>query len=175
MRQWWKTGSVLLLAALVVAVDQYAKAWIRQALPYGAVWSAPWAETLPWLRIVHWSNPGAAFGLFQQAGPLFTALAVVVVLAMLFHLPQMQREPWLMRLGLGLVLGGALGNLVDRLTQGVVTDFIAVGAFPVFNLADASITVGAVAILLAGWASGQDAEAGQETLTEEPEEKVPHE
>lgn len=178
MRRWWNAASVLLIAALVAAADQWTKAWIRHTLPYGAVWPAPWAKALPWLRILHWSNRGAAFGLFQQAGPLFAALAVVVVLVMLFYLPQLQREPWLMSLGLGLVLGGALGNLIDRLSRGVVTDFIAVGAFPVFNLADASITVGAVAILLAGWLSDQGSEQAptiEETSPEAPEEKIPHE
>ncbi len=170
-----KAVPVLLLAGAVLALDQLSKAWIRQALPYGAVWPAPWAEALPWLRIVHWSNRGAAFGLFQQAGPVFAVLAVIVVAVMLSQLPQMEHEPWLMRLGLGLVLGGALGNLLDRLTRGVVTDFIAVSRFPVFNLADAAITVGALAILLGGWPADRDAATTPEVPSEDQGEEVPHE
>lgn len=150
MGKFWHTLTMLGIAAVVVLLDQLSKAWVRAALPRGASW-APWSSWLPWVRIVHWHNRGAAFGMFQQGGPLFAILAVVAVLLIGFYLPRTHRDPWPVWLGLALILGGALGNLADRLTRGVVTDFIAVGAFPVFNLADASITLGAIAVVLGGW------------------------
>ena len=166
MRKVFHIVLVLILAGAVLALDQLTKAWVREALPFGASW-APWADRIPWLRIVHWSNRGAAFGMFQEGGALFAALAVIVVVLVLAYLPKMAQDPWLMRLGVALILGGALGNLVDRLTQGVVTDFIAVGQFPVFNLADASITLGALALFLAGWHHPPEPEPSPEIQPQE--------
>ena len=82
---------------------------------------------------------------------VLTVLAFVVIGAILFYYPQVEKDDWLLRLALSLQLGGALGNLVDRLTIGHVTDFISVGNFPVFNVADASITIGAVLLFLDVW------------------------
>ena len=94
---------------------------------------------------------GAAFGLFKAWGPVFVAVAVIVIVAIMIYQNQVPQGAWLVRLALGLQLGGALGNLVDRLTIGHVTDFISVGNFPVFNIADASITIGAVLLFLDVW------------------------
>ncbi len=167
MRKTLHIGWMLFLAGAVVALDQGTKAWVRQALPLGGSW-APWSAWLPWVRIVHWHNRGAAFGMFQEGGTLFALLAAVVVVIVLAYLPKMHQEPWLMRLGVALILGGALGNLVDRLHQGVVTDFIAVGQFPVFNLADASITLGALALFLAGWRHPASSDPSPEVQPLEP-------
>ena len=103
-------------------------------LPQSLLWLSPYA------RIVHWYNTGAAFGMFKDASMVLTVLAFVVIGAILFYYPQVEKDDWSLRLALSMQLGGALGNLVDRLTIGHVTDFISVGNFPVFNVADASIT-----------------------------------
>lgn len=84
---------------------------------------------------------------------VFTILAFIVSLAILYYFPRVPRGEWLMRLALALQLGGAIGNLIDRLTLGTVTDFISVGTFAVFNVADASISVGTVILILAVWLS----------------------
>jgi signal peptidase II len=78
---------------------------------------------------------------------VFTVLAIVVSAAIIYYYRNTERADWLVRLALAMQLGGALGNLVDRLTEGTVTDFISLGSFPVFNLADACISLG-VALLL---------------------------
>lgn len=141
---FWITGAI-------VALDQWTKGLIRSNLPGGATWLPEWLEWLsPYARFVHWHNTGAAFGMFQGGSMVFTVLAFIVIGAIIYYFPQVDRKDWFLRLALSMQLGGAIGNLVDRLTQnGRVTDFISVGNFPVFNIADASISVG-TAILVIG-------------------------
>lgn len=147
-----KYGTIFLIAAVIVILDQWTKTLVRTNLPSGATWmpdSLLWLS--PYARIVHWYNTGAAFGMFKDASMILTVLAFVVIGAILFYYPQVEQDDWLLRLALSLQLGGALGNLIDRLTIGHVTDFISVGNFPVFNVADASITIGAVLLFLSVW------------------------
>jgi signal peptidase II len=82
---------------------------------------------------------------------ILTVLAFIVIGAILFYYPHVDQDDWSLRLALSMQLGGALGNLIDRLTIGHVTDFISVGNFPVFNVADASISVGAAVLFLGVW------------------------
>jgi signal peptidase II len=104
--------------------------------------------------------------MFQDASALFTILAFIVIGVILFYYPRIESEGWLFRLALSLQLAGALGNLIDRLRQqGKVTDFISVGSFPVFNVADSAITVGTVVLILGVWLSeraGKQARAESE-------------
>jgi len=76
-------------------------------------------------------NSGAAFGILQEFGGIFTILALIVAIVIILYFPQIPRQDKFLRIALGLQLGGALGNLIDRLSQGYVTDFISVGSFPV--------------------------------------------
>lgn len=134
-------------AGLVIAADQWSKYLIRMRLEPAQQW-VPWDWLAPYARLIHSSNTGAAFGIFPDGGLIFTVIAILVSAAILYYFPQVPTVQWYVRLALALQLGGALGNLIDRLLQGGrVTDFISVGRFPVFNLADASISVG-VAILV---------------------------
>jgi signal peptidase II len=139
---------LFLLAGVIIALDQWTKYLVRETLPFQAIWS-PWSWLTPYARIVHWKNTGAAFGIFQGFGNVFTILAIIVSIAILYYFPQVPRRDWTLRLAMGLQLGGAIGNLIDRLFFGSVTDFISVGNFAVFNIADASISIG-VAILVLG-------------------------
>jgi signal peptidase II len=100
---------------------------------------------------VHWYNTGAAFGMFQNGNTVFTILAFIVIGAIIIYYPVVENEDWTLKLAMGLQLGGATGNLIDRLMIQKVTDFISVGTFPVFNIADASISVGVVVLLLGVW------------------------
>jgi signal peptidase II len=143
---------LLSIAILIVLVDQWTKNYVRTSIPFGGSWS-PWAWLEPYARLVHWQNTGAAFGLFQGMNLVFSILAIIVSIAILYYFPRVPRSEWLIRLALALQLGGALGNLVDRLTQGTVTDFISVGTFAVFNVADACISVGTVLLIFAVWMS----------------------
>lgn len=139
---------LLLGAGIIVSIDQLSKEWIRNNLSMGEVYR-PELWITQFARILHWSNTGSAFGLFPNMGGVLTVLAFLVSAAIIYYYPKVPRQDWIFRLAMVLQLGGATGNLVDRLIQGHVTDFISVGNFPVFNVADASISTG-VAVLLIG-------------------------
>ncbi len=143
-------GFLLTLAALVIALDQWTKMLVRTRLDFEEFW-APWPWLAHYVRIVHWKNTGAAFGMLQGFGDVFTVLAILVAIAIIYYFPQVPRQDWVLRLAMGLQLGGALGNLIDRLVQGSVTDFISIGTFPVFNVADASISTGVAILVLGMW------------------------
>ena len=147
-----KYATIGLIAAVIVLLDQWTKSLVRTNIPQGASWlpeSLLWIS--PYARIVHWYNTGAAFGMFKDASMILTVLAFIVIGAILFYYPQVSHDDWSLRLALSMQLGGAIGNLIDRLTIGHVTDFISVGNFPVFNVADASISVGAAVLFLGVW------------------------
>ena len=133
------------VSALVVAADQLTKAFIRARLLEGESWPV-FGELL---RISHVENSGAAFGILQGAGIfllLSTVVGVAALAAYLFFVPQGSR--WY-TFALALVLGGAVGNFIDRDTRGTVTDFIDPARYPSFNLADSSIVVGIAVLLIA--------------------------
>ncbi len=138
------------LAGTVIALDQWTKYLVRSRLAYGEVW-APVESLAEVVRIVHWSNTGAAFGLLPNGGLFFTLVAILVSVAILYYYPRIPGQQAALRIALSFQLGGAVGNLIDRLTQGPVTDMIAVGQFPVFNLADTSISMGVALLVLAMW------------------------
>ena len=135
----FKDLALIQLAALVVLCDQATKFLVREYLQL--------SQSVPvegFFRITHTYNTGSAFGLFQgQNTPLIVvAFAGIFILGLIYR---SQRPPSnLLRLSLGLQVGGAVGNLTDRLLFGHVTDFLDVGAWPIFNLADSSIVVGLV-------------------------------
>ena len=141
---------LILVAAVVILLDQITKSIVRANLPFAASWTP--FDFIPIFRIVHWENTGAAFGMFQGGGVIFAILAVIVSIIIIFYFPQIPEKYVIMRIAVAMQMGGAIGNLIDRIRFGPVLDFIAVGVFPVFNIADASITVGVAALLLAMWA-----------------------
>ena len=165
----WDYVILLLIASIIVVFDQWTKYLVRTLIPFGGSWS-PWSWLVPYARIVHWQNTGAAFGMFQGFGLVFTVLAFIVAIAILYYFPRIPRSDWAIRLAMIMQLGGAVGNLIDRLTQGTVTDFLSLGTFAVFNVADASISVGTAFLILAVWISERKqkklAQASQEqTIT----------
>lgn len=142
---------LFLVAGIVIALDQWTKWLVETRLPNPGQYWSPWPWLMPYARIVHWTNTGAAFGIFQNFGDVFMVLAILVSLAILFYFPQVPRSEWPLRLAMGLQMGGAVGNLIDRLTQGHVTDFISVLGFAVFNVADASISIGVAVLVIGVW------------------------
>lgn len=140
-------GELLVIAAVIVILDQLTQAWIHQNLSLGEIYR-PELWLSRYARLVYVKNTGAAFGIFMNLGGVFTAISALISLAILFAYPRISRQDWLIRLAMGLYLGGALGNLLDRLTFGYVTDFISIGAFPVFNIADMSISIGTAVFIL---------------------------
>jgi signal peptidase II len=156
----------LLVSAAVVVLDLATKAWVSHVFRAGDV-----REVTPFFNLVLMHNTGAAFSFLADAGGwqrwFFAVITIVISTVIVFMLRRQHGERWV-ALALSLVLGGALGNLYDRLTLGHVVDFIQVHAagyyWPAFNVADSAITVG-VAILI--WDSlragtGAKATAGQE-------------
>ncbi len=141
---------LFLIVGVVVGLDQWTKELVRAHIPLGSDWLPPGMEwLLPYARLRHWYNTGA-FGFFKDGSLLFMILAFFVSAAIIYFFPKVPRQEWYLRLALSLQLSGALGNLIDRLRfDGRVTDFISVGEFAVFNIADSSITIG-VAILVLG-------------------------
>jgi len=137
-------------AGAIVALDQWTKYLVRTRLLLGETWS-PWEWLAPYARIVHWNNTGAAFGIFPAGGVIFTVVAVLVSAAILYYYPKIPRDQIGVRIALPMQLGGALGNLIDRLSTGTVTDFVSVGPIPVFNVADASITIGVAVLVVVMW------------------------
>jgi signal peptidase II len=104
--------------------------------------------------------------MLQNFNIIFTILAIVVSIAILYYFPRVPREEWPLRLAMGMQLGGAVGNLIDRLIQGYVTDFVSVGNFAVFNVADASISVGVVVLILGVWVMDQSQKKAATTSSE---------
>ncbi len=136
------------MAGAIVAVDQFSKYAIVQFFSDKATPSLPIAGD--WLRLSLATNTGAAFGLLPQQTGLFVLAALIVVPAIIYFYNTLSCEPWPVRLSLGLLLGGTLGNFVDRLRQGYVVDFIDVGVgswrWPSFNVADSAFVVGTIVL-----------------------------
>jgi signal peptidase II len=146
----WRNVAFSLTALLVVVADQLTKLWIMSNLDIGeSLWS--WGI----FDIVRFPpNSGAAFGLFQGHTFVLTIVGIVGVAFLLFYAfyiyPRYHiLDSWLSRIALGLILGGTIGNLIDRLRYlfgqlGGVTDFISIGWWPAFNLADSAVVVGVI-------------------------------
>ena len=142
----------LWISVLVIAVDQLTKLWIERTMELGDSF-----RVLPVLDIVRAHNPGAAFSFLADAGGwqrwAFTLLAVGVSIALVFWLRRLALTTHAMlAFGLSLILGGAIGNVIDRFEHGYVVDFVAAhwgtAYFPAFNVADAAISIGAVLVII---------------------------
>ena len=122
---------------LVASSDQLTKWLTIENLARGESWPAD-----GFFRFTHAWNTGTAFSLFQGQGDVLTwvSLGAVAVLTWIYR--SIHDPPWVLRVAFGLQLGGAVGNLVDRFRLGHVTDFIDIGSWPIFNIADSSIVIG---------------------------------
>jgi len=135
----WLNVVILLLSTL--ALDQWSKRLIIDWLGQDSA-SHRWELTGKYLAFEYVENTGAAFGLFAGRTWLLSALALCVASTFFFLFRSAVRRDSLLRAALGLLLGGAAGNVLDRIRMGHVTDFVAVGNWPKFNLADSAITLG---------------------------------
>ena len=137
---------LFLIAGLVIVSDQLTKTWVRHNLALGEVFR-PELWLSQYARLVHVHNSGAVFGLFPNLSSLFSILPLVIGAVIILAVPRVPRQDWMILLAMGLYLGGAIGNLIDRWTIGTVTDFISIGKFAVFNIADASLSLGLVFLI----------------------------
>ena len=137
-----------LTAVAVVAADQITKSLVEANLELGQSMDlVSWLA--PVIQLTYITNTGVIFGLLPGLGDIFLVLAVVVVAILLIYSRQLPSGQWLTRLGLGFQMGGALGNLVDRVVRGSVVDFLDLNFWPlrewaIFNIADASIVTGVI-------------------------------
>lgn len=142
--RWRRDLVFFAIAAVVIGLDQLTKSLIRSNLELGEVWS----HSVGFVRIIHVVNSGAAFGILQGQTPflIITSLFGLAAIVLYYVYPPMDHG--LIRIALGMQLGGAIGNLIDRVRLGEVTDFVDVGRFPTFNVADASISTSIVVVLI---------------------------
>jgi signal peptidase II len=132
-------------AALTILLDQITKRIVIDELGPGSDRGV--VELLPGLRFIFVRNTGSAFGLFQGRGELLTILTFLAIGALAVYFYRNARRDPLLGLALGLLLGGAIGNLTDRIRYGYVVDFIDVWKWPTFNIADSAITVGVILLV----------------------------
>lgn len=147
-----KAWLVLLVAGVVIVLDQWTKSLVRANIPDYAT-STPIPALYPYFYFEHVHNYGAAFGILQGLGGPLIVIAVIVTIAMLVYIPYLPADQWVVRVLLGLQLGGAVGNVLDRINQGYVTDFIKTGIpgfyyIPNYNIADSAIVVGVTGLAI---------------------------
>lgn len=134
---------LFIIALVVIVIDQYTKALVRAHLPLNVSWNpVDWLD--PIVTLTHVQNTGGAFGLFPQFGGMFIIVAFVVIFLIILFYRQLAQGAFLLQVAFGLQLGGALGNLCDRLARGYVTDFVDLRWWPVFNVADSAIVIGTI-------------------------------
>ena len=141
---------VLLVAGIIITLDQLTKEWVRDNIPKFSS-MIPIPALGEYFVFEHVDNYGAAFGILQNQGSLFIVIAVVVAIAIMVYVRYLPIDQTFVRFLLGLQLGGAVGNLLDRINQGFVTDFVKMGIpgvyyWPNYNIADSSIVIGVIAL-----------------------------
>jgi signal peptidase II len=142
--RWRHDATFFLIAATIVAADQFTKWLVRSNLARYEAWPDGWE----FVRIIHVTNSGAAFGMLQGQTPFLIVTSILGLAAIVLYYLYPPMDHGVIRIALGMQLGGAVGNLIDRVRLGEVTDFIDVGSFPTFNVADSSISVSIAAVLL---------------------------
>jgi len=160
------------VALAVLIADQVSKAWAIENIPLNTT-----REIIPLLKdvfvLTHITNSGAAFGMFPQLSLVFTFVALAVSFFIVIYYRSIPAGQWLVRLSLGLQLGGAIGNLVDRLRfGGSVVDLFYLRFWPVFNVADSAIVCGVVLLMWHLMRTSPKPEVSPQTVMPSPEEKT---
>jgi signal peptidase II len=141
--RWKRDLAFFLIALTVVIIDQFTKELVRNNLNYGEVWDREFGP----IRIIHVWNSGAAFGILQGQTSFLIMMSAFGLGAIALYYIYPPMDHGLIRVALAMQLGGAIGNLIDRVRLGHVTDFVDVGEFPTFNVADACISISIVIVL----------------------------
>ena len=129
------------MTAVVLGLDQLTKHTVAAGIAAGES-----KKFLPGVTLVHYRNTGVAFSIFSSGGTLVLVFTLVALAVLLGYFALHPDRPWLW-IPTGMLVGGALGNLIDRIASGAVTDFIKLPHWPAFNVADMSITFGVLALL----------------------------
>jgi signal peptidase II len=138
------------VAVIILALDQATKFLVVQYIPLHESWSL-FPALAKIFKFTYITNTGAAFGMFPQLGGVFMVVAIMVIAAIVIFYQHLPTGNFWVRTSLGLQLGGALGNLLDRITRGYVVDFVDIGFWPIFNLADLSIVFGVTILAYFLW------------------------
>ena len=144
---WRRLAPWLALAMGILGVDQGTKAIVRARMDLHEIWPAGWEI----IRLQHVQNTGAAFGILQGAGTFLVVATFIAIVAITIFMLTLPSHGRLYHLALSMILGGAIGNLIDRVRLGAVTDFIDPTHYPAFNIADSAIVVGVLALLALTW------------------------
>lgn len=159
-----------LLLGLALGLDQLTKALVISNLARGESWPDD-----GFFRFTHAWNTGTAFSLFQGQSDILTYVSFGAVIALYFVYRSLPAPTLWVRMAFGLLLGGAFGNLIDRLRLGHVTDFIDVGPWPIFNIADSSIVVGIVVMFFFFWTNSEQETSKKRSAAEaEGDDKEAH-
>lgn len=130
-----------LVLAAVLALDQAVKALVTASLARGEE-----RDIVAGIKLVNVRNTGVAFGQLQNAGAIVSVVIAIAIAALLVYFARNLSRPWIW-LPTGMLLGGALGNIVDRVAEGAVIDFLKLPYWPAFNVADSAITIGVVVLV----------------------------
>lgn len=142
---------VLIVAVLVIVIDQIVKLVVSTSLPLGGAWS-PLPGNTPFFQIVHVANTGVAFGLFRDLGSVFIIVPLIISGIIIYYARRLRPDQLFMAFALGLTLGGALGNVIDRIRLGYVIDYFDIGVGSLrnaSNFADWSIVLGVILLAVA--------------------------
>lgn len=142
----------------VMALDQLTKKYVVNNVAYRA--SLPIIDSI--LNVTYVKNSGSAFGLFPEHTRLFIIGTIILVLILITYLRDLIRESMKVYIGLALGVGGALGNLMDRMRLGYVVDFIDIHIWPIFNVADVAILIGSALIFIGAISHNSGGERGDE-------------
>lgn len=144
-RQYWRIPAIVF--TVIVVLDRITKWWIDTNL--GPVEGTSMPVLPPWLYLTYVKNTGVAFGLFQGMPHFFTVMNILISLGAMYMYRYQMNHTIVTQLAMGGILGGAIGNIIDRIRQGFVTDFVHVTWFPgIFNVADSAITVSIIALVI---------------------------
>lgn len=160
---------LFIVASIAIGLDQFTKYLVESNLALFEVY-APIPSLESVFRIFHIYNTGATFGLFAGGGDIFRYLAIVVSLGIIYYNHILPGDQRMLRLALGLQMGGALGNMIDRFRIGHVTDFIDIGPWYIFNLADLAVVSGAVILGVLVWRESRELKARHQ---EENDPEIP--
>jgi signal peptidase II len=162
---WKQLFIVLGAAAVVILLDQGSKLLVEAAIPFNTSW-APLAWLAPVFQFTHTGNTGMAFGLFPGGSLIFLLIPLLVSGVILYYSYLLPPGSTAVRVILGVMMGGALGNLIDRVRIGHVTDFLDFGPWYIFNIADAAVVFGAIALAIMMWLEERQLKAQQEAAQE---------
>ena len=166
---------LIVVAAVALVIDQFCKRWVEANIPVGFT-LAPIEFISPYLTLTNTQNTGAAFSILRNGGMFFIIIAVVVSGMILYYAPRLPAGDRASRVALGMQLAGALGNLIDRLRQGYVTDFIHLQIpqinfdWPVSNIADICIVGGVILLIVITFKRERD----QQKVSEAEEPAAAH-